>query len=130
MKLVSNPLLYVLRGKDFSLEPAGVPSNVVLAPLPRTPSLQKSILVQWGPIVNVADRNGIITSYNVTVIDVDLGTVNSQSVLVGNGSSPYQFQVNGLESFIEYSVQVAASNGAGQGPFSAPEEVTTVEDSE
>ena len=73
-----------------------------------------SITVQWGP-VNCIHRNGDITGYLVLYREV--GSRNTQTVSV-TLDDVAEVTISGLNSSTTYSIQVAAENSAGTGPFS------------
>ena len=80
-----------------------------------------SISVQWGP-VDCIHRNGDITGYSVRYVVVGNGNPQSMSV---SGGATTGFNITGLSPASNYSVEVAARNGAGIGVYSAPEFVIT-----
>ena len=71
-----------------------------------------SITVQWGP-VDCVDRNGDITGYSVQYGEVGSGSTQTISLSVATETT-----IAGLSSSTEYSIQVAAVNSAGTGPYS------------
>ena len=73
-----------------------------------------SITVQWGP-VDCIDRNGDITGYSVRYGEV--GSGSTQTMPVSGGTST-EAAMAGLTSSTEYSIQVAAVNSTGIGPYS------------
>ena len=75
-----------------------------------------SITVQWGP-VDCIHRNGDITGYSVQYWEV--GSVSTQTMPVSGGSAT-ETTISGLMSSTAYSVQVAAMNSAGTGPYTSP----------
>ena len=75
-----------------------------------------SITVQWGP-VNCIQRNGDITGYSVRY-GVQ-GNGSTQTVNVSGGDTT-ETTIFGLHSFTNYSIEVAAVNGAGTGLYSSP----------
>ena len=79
-----------------------------------------SIAVQWGP-VDCIDRNGDITGYSVRYVVV--GNGSAQTVNVSGGTT--ECNISGLSPASNYSVEVAARNGAGAGIYSAPVFVIT-----
>ena len=68
-----------------------------------------SITVQWGP-VDCIHRNGDITGYSVQYV--------SENVSVSGDSSGGMYVISGLMPSTTYSIQVAANNSAGTGPYS------------
>ena len=68
-----------------------------------------SITVQWRP-VDCIHRNGDITGYSVQY--------GSETVSVSGDSSGGMYVISGLMPSTTYSIQVAAENSAGTGPYS------------
>ena len=75
-----------------------------------------SITVQWGP-VNCIQRNGDITGYSVRY-GVQ-GDESTQTVSVSGGDTSETI-ISGLHSSTTYTIEVAAVNGAGTGPYTSP----------
>ena len=73
-----------------------------------------SITVQWGA-VNCTQRNGDITGYSVKY-GVE-GDGNTQTVSVSGGGATRK-TIPGLDSSTTYTIEVAAMNSAGTGPYS------------
>ena len=69
-----------------------------------------SIKIQWGP-VDCIHRNGDITGYLVKF--------ESEPISLSGDSSGGMLIFSGLMSSTVYSIQVAAENGAGTGPYSS-----------
>ena len=69
------------------------------------------ISVQWGP-VDCIHRNGDITGYSVQY--------GSETAFAPGGSSGGFYDISGLMSTTTYSIQVAAKNSFGTGPYSSP----------
>ena len=88
--------------------PSAPPTSVSVSEV--TPS---SITVQWGP-VDCIDRNGDITGYPVRYGEVGSGSTQTMSV---SGGTSTETTIAGLSSSTEYSIQVAAVNSAGTGPY-------------
>ena len=80
-----------------------------------------SITVQWGP-VNCIDRNGDVTGYSVRYGVQGDGSTQTVSV---SGGGITETTISGLQSSTTYTIEVAAVNGAGIGPFSHPITTTT-----
>ena len=96
----------------------GVPQSVSVI----SPS-STSLLVTWGhPLA--PNNNGVIISY----------TVNRQTDSKGNtielASNDTSQLLAGLVPFTEYNISVAGNTSAGQGEFSVPFTVRTLNDSE
>ena len=98
---------------SLSVAPSAPPTSVS-APAHEVTS--SSITIQWGP-VDCIHRNGDITGYSVQYGVVGSGRIQTVSVSGGDTSQTVVF---GLRSSKLYSIQVAAMNIAGIGPFSAP----------
>ena len=69
-----------------------------------------TITVQWGSVPCI-HQNGDITGYSVRY--------GSEAVNVTGDSSGGTYTIPGLLSSTNYSIQVAAMNGAGTGEYSA-----------
>ena len=98
----------------FSTVPSGAPNGVE-----EVSTASNSITVRWEE-VDCLLRNGIITGY--TAQAVRNGVVEGTASVGGDAR---QATISELESSTEYSVQVAAVNSAGTGPFSSPITVMT-----
>ena len=83
-----------------------------------------SLLVTWDhPLA--PDRNGVITGYTV---NRQTGNKTLTTELAGNDTS--LLLLEGLVPFTEYDISVAGNTSAGQGEFSVPFTVRTLNDSE
>ena len=69
-----------------------------------------TITIQWGSLQCI-DQNGDITGYSVRY--------EAEAVNVTGDSSGGTYTIPGLLSSTNYSIQVAAMNGAGTGDYSA-----------
>ena len=78
-----------------------------------------SITVRWQPVLCL-DRNGEITGYIVQAVRNEM-VEGTASV----GGDAGQATISGLSPSTSYSVQVAAVNGAGTGPYSSGISVRT-----
>ena len=83
-----------------------------------------SITVQWGP-VNCRDQNGDITGYWVRYGVQGSGEGDRTVVIVTRDSNGGRYEITGLTQSIAYSIEVAAVNSAGTGPYSIPVVVGT-----
>ena len=83
-----------------------------------------SIFVTWND-VPAADKNGIITSYNITYHSLTESHSNSTTV----DFPANNVTLRGLREFVNYSITVSASTKIGPGPASNPVIVSTGEDS-
>ena len=80
-----------------------------------------NITVQWGA-VNCIQRNGDITGYSVRYgVQRDSST---QTVSVSGGGTTRK-TISGLDLSTTYTIEVAAMNSAGTGPYSIPITRTT-----
>ena len=104
----------------FTSEPNAAPLNVEGHNTSST-----SIFVTWDD-VPAADKNGIITSYNITYHSLTENHGNSTTV----DHPDRQVTLMGLREFVNYSITVSASTVKGNGPESVPVIVSTGEDSE
>ena len=105
---------------SFISEPSAAPLNVRGHNTSST-----SIFVTWDD-VPAADKNGIITSYNITYHSLTENHSNSTTV----DHPDRQVTLMGLREFVNYSITVFASTVKGNGPESDPVIITTGEDSE
>ena len=87
-------------------------------------SSSTSILVTWNE-VPADDRNGIITSYNITYKSQ---TENDNGNVQVNGSV-LQTELTNLKEYVKYNITVLATTVKGDGPVSDPIVVTTDQDS-
>ena len=78
-----------------------------------------SITVRWQPVLCL-DRNGVIIGYVAQA--VRNGMVEETASV---GGSARQATISGLSPSTWYTVQVAAMNGAGTGPYSSGISLTT-----
>ena len=101
------------------LAPAGVPET-----LNNTSVESRSLTVVWGT-VPCPDQRGPITGYK-------LRYSNGTSIVIDiTGEGSRQRMLTGLTPFTSYSVQVAAVNAGGTGPYSDPAlTVETLQDGE
>ena len=87
-------------------------------------SSSTSILVTWNEVLP-DDRNGIITSYNITYKSQ---TENDNGNVQVNGSVR-QTELTNLKEYVNYNITVLASTVKGDGPASDPIVVRTDQDS-
>ena len=104
---------------SFTSEPSAAPFNVRGHNTSST-----SIFVTWDDVL-AADKNGIITSYNITYHS--LTENHSSSTTVDHPNR--QVILIGLREFVNYSITVSASTKIGPGPTSDVVIVITGEDS-
>ena len=93
----------------LSAVPSGPPTNVI------ADSTSTTITVQWGE-VNCLHRNGEITGYSVQYREVGSETTENVNVT----GDAMMAVISGLKSSTNYSIAVAAVNGAGTGDYSDP----------
>ena len=105
---------------SFISEPSAAPLNVRGHNTSST-----SVFVLWDD-VPAADKNGIITSYNITYHSLTENHSNSTTV----DHPDRQVSLMGLREFVNYSITVLASTVKGNGPESDPVIISTGEDSE
>ena len=73
------------------------------------------------------DRNGVITQYEVKYNQ----STFSEAVMYNTtrvDSTTFEVDLDGLEEFVEYSIQVRAHTRVGPGPYSDPIDVLTNQD--
>ena len=104
---------------SFISEPSAAPLN-----LRGNNTSSTSIFVTWDG-VPAADKNGIITSYNITYHSLTENHSNSTTV----DNPDRQVTLIGLREFVNYSITVSASTNIGPGPASDAIIVITGEDS-
>ena len=80
-----------------------------------------NITVQWGA-VNCIHINGDITGYSVRYGVQGSGSTQTRNV---SGGDTRQTTIPGLNSSTNYSIQVAAVNGAGIGEYSTSHIIQT-----
>ena len=105
---------------SYISEPSAAPKNVSGHNTSST-----SIFVTWDD-VPAADKNGIITSYNITYHSLTENHSNSTTV----DFPANNVTLRGLREFVNYSITVFASTVKGNGPESDPVIISTGEDSE
>ena len=96
----------------------GVPQSVTVT----SPS-STSLLVTWDH-PPAPDRNGVITNYTVN------RQTGSEIITIEPASNDTSQLLEGLVPFTEYNISVAGNTSAGQGEFSVPFTVRTLNDSE
>ena len=98
----------------YHTAPTGAPDG-----LTNTSVERKSLIIRW-KTVPCLDQRGPITGYR-------LRYSNGTSIVNTTGE---EYELTGLTPFTNYSVQVAAVNAGGTGPYSSPLTVETLQDSE
>ena len=83
----------------------------------------KSLSVEWGTVLCQHQGGRPITGYR-------LRYSNGTSIVNTTGEGSRQHVLTGLTPFTSYSVQVAAVNDGGTGPYSDPQTVKTLQDGE
>ena len=91
-----------------------------------TNATERSINVSW--IMDCQDRRGEITMYEVRYTSSDFGVNINQTLNTLNGDET-SLQVDGLEEFANYTIEVRAYTAVGPGPYSRPMDVQTLPDS-
>ena len=105
---------------SFISEPSAAPLNVRGHNTSST-----SIFVTWDD-VPAADKNGIITSYNITYHSLTENHSNSTTV----DHPDRHVTLVSLREYVNYSIRVFASTVKGNGPESDPVIISSGEDSE
>ena len=105
----------------MSLSHAAAPTSAPEG-LTSTSVESRSLTVQWGT-VPCPDQRGPITGYRIRYS-------NGTSIVNTTGEGSRQHVLTGLIPFTSYSVQVAAVNAGGTGPYSTALTVETLQDSE
>ena len=82
------------------------------------------INVSW-MMLDCQDRHGIITMYEVRYSIVGNGVYLTVNTTNGDETS---LIVDGLEEFINYTIEVRAHTAVGPGPYSDPMDVQTLQD--
>ena len=96
------------------IAPSEAPSSVTNGTITVT-----SITVLWQEVTCLG-RNGNITGYIVCTM-----RTGERGILVEVAGDVMEATVSGLYMATEYTVQVAAMNSVGTGPYSDPLEITT-----
>ena len=77
--------------------------------------------MRWYPPPAI-DQNGPISMYNISytgqLFDTTTQYVSVSTVNIYPAVDPVYFNITGLEEYNNYTIQVAAINGAGAGPLS------------
>ena len=94
---------------SFPPAPSAPPTSVSTSDI-----TSSTIVLQWGPVVCI-HRNGDITGYSVRY-DVQ-GSGSTQTMSVSGGGTTDTI-ITGLNNATNYSIEVAAVNGAGTGNYS------------
>ena len=102
---------------NSSPAPTGAPKGLISSSVE-----SRSLTVQWGT-VPCPNQRGPITGYR-------LRYSNGTSIVNTTGEGSRQHVLTGLTLFTSYSMQVAAVNAGGTGPYSTALTVETLQDSE
>ena len=97
--------------------PSSPPQNVTVASIDPA-----SLKVTWRP-PPLIDQNGPIVSYAISIMSIEHGDIRNVTI-VGT-----ELTISDLIPFVNYSVQVAASNTNGTGVFSTIMSQVSGEDS-
>ena len=112
-------VVYLFVSVYLSIAPVGAPGTLVQ----NSSVKNRSFTVVWGT-VPCPDQRGPITGYR-------LRYSNGTSIVDTPEEESRQHVLTGLTPFTSYSVQVAAVNAGGTGPYSDPAlTVVTLQDSE
>ncbi|XP_044020964.1 Down syndrome cell adhesion molecule-like protein Dscam2 isoform X2 [Aphidius gifuensis] len=103
--------------------PSGPPKQVIVEPLG-----SQQLKITWQP----PDRslwNGELLGYTITftVLGEDQMTNTTRVGISSNGDGSYEYRLNGLQKYTEYSIVVKAFNNKGDGPGSDPVVTRTLE---
>ena len=96
------------------------------APVVSTIPDQRSINVSW-MMLECQDLHGNITMYEVRYTSSDFGDNVSQTLNTSSGNET-SLEVDGLEEFANYAIEVRAYTAVGSGPYSSPMDVMTLPD--
>ena len=88
---------------------------------------QRSINVSW-MMLECQDRHGNITMYEVRYTGLNFGENVNQTLNTSSGDET-SLEVNGLEEFANYTIEVRAYTAVGPGPYSDSMDVQTLPDS-
>ena len=100
---------------NFSSAPIGAPRGLAGKLVGR-----RSLSLVWGAVL-CPDQRGAITGYK-------LRYNNGTSIVSTTGEGSREHLITGLTPFTSYSVQVAAVNDGGTGPYSTPLTLKTLQD--
>ena len=90
-----------------------------------TIAAQQSIVVSW-MMLDCQYHHGHITVYEVCYNSSYF--VNNRMLNTSSGDET-TLQLNGLEEFVNFNIEVRAYTAVGPGPYSSPIEVMTLQDS-
>ena len=88
---------------------------------------QRSINVSW-MMLECQDHRGNITMYEARYTSTDFGDNVNQTLNTSSGDE-LNLEVDGLEEFTNYTIEVRAYTAIGPGPYSDPMNVRTLPDS-
>ena len=88
---------------------------------------RRSINVSW-MMLECQDRHGNITMYEVRYTDLNFGENVNRTLNTSSGDET-SLEVDGLEEFANYTIEVRAYTAVGPGPYSSPMDVMTLPDS-
>ena len=101
---------------SFPPGPSAPPTSVSTSDI-----TSSTIVLQWEP-VDCIHRNGDITGYSVQYVVQGSGSTVTMNVY---GDTTTEAKISGLNSATNYSIEVAAVNGAGTGNYSNSISATT-----
>ena len=102
----------------FPPAPSATPTSVRVSEV-----TSSTVTVQWGA-VDCIHRNGYITGYSVRYGILGYGSNQTEIVTGGDATETI---ISGLMQSTTHTVQVAASNSGGTGPYSSPVFFETLE---
>ena len=88
---------------------------------------QRSINVSW-MMLECQDRRGNITMYEVRYTSTAFWDSVNRTLNTSSGDG-LNLEVDGLEEFLNYTIEVRAYTAIGPGPYSDPMNVQTLPDS-
>ena len=94
------------------------------SPVVSAVSDQQSINVSW-MMLECQDHHGNITMYEVRYTILDFGDSVNQTLNTSSGDET-SLEVDSLEEFANYTVEVRAYTAVGPGPYSSPMDVQTL----
>ena len=97
------------------------------APVVSTNPDQRSIDVSW-MMLECQDRHGNITMYEVRYTGLNFEENVNQTLSTSSGDET-SLEVDGLEEFANYTIEVRAYTAVGPGPYSDSMDVQTLPDS-
>ena len=106
-------LMSIFVGPDAS------PHGILVLPISST-----SFYVSWSAVPAI-HQNGILTYYDIEYSQPTIPQLPMTEIVSADN---FSILLTDLEKFTEYSVRVRASTSVGTGPYSPPQNETTLED--